>query len=63
MTEKTIHGRARRQAAKGKIQVQYHGCRTGLRISAVPIAQSKPRFQLRTKNSETTTTAIRMTTL
>src|SRR5450755_3803628 len=62
VTERTCHARARRQVAIGRIQVQYHGCSTGLRISATPSAQSIPRFQFRMKRSETKTThATRMT--
>ena len=51
MTERTCHASTRRHAASGRIQVQYHGCSTGLRISAVPITQSNPRFQFRMKKS------------
>ena len=53
----------RRHAANGKIQVQYHGCSTGLRINAVPITQSNPRFHFRMKKIETTSTATTMMTL
>ena len=63
MTESTCQPSTRRHAARGKIQVQYQGCNTGLRTSAVPIAQSNPRFQFRRKKTDTISTATMMITL